>query len=368
MASRSSVLLQMSQVMRANLVLAPDGIDFTNGADLPPTGRGHFVHRLHVDVHYGGGVLQVLALVGDGETDLMMIDGQSEILPEDELDLVEPPDGTSLLDHMTWLVAAIHQHQRGVAARNEDIRQTLDTMEGFKDMQVITDYEVCTVGDRVTFLIKANLPNDNLSSFQTLLEGSMLVNSNDDFFIVKMVFDRNTGRPVPREFALQLSLEVVKILPPSDTLGIPRMTGSAENVQEYFMNVKDGVERHLARARKSFKLRARFILSLANIFTNNIGRIDSEMMQKMSIIFLINGYKVIVLINLDKNFPNSPPTYTIRAKKNGNGNSVLGKVVPPGMIPFSKDWSMEKNALQVGNMFADGGRNIITATFTPNRG
>ena len=99
-----------------------------------------------------------------------------------------------------------------------------------------------------------------------------MVNSNEDFFLLKMVFDRNTGRPVAKEFSLQLSAEVSKLFPPSDTIGIPRMTGSAENLEDYFMTIKDCVENRLACGRKNFRQRARFILSLADIFKHNIGR------------------------------------------------------------------------------------------------
>ena len=144
--------------------------------------------------------------------------------------------------------------------------------------------------DRVTFLVKANLPQDDFSSLQVyflgpscnalfhspisqvLLGENRLVNSNEDFFLLKMVFDRNTGRPVAKEFSLQLSAEVSKLFPPSDTMGIPRMTGSAENLEDYFMTLKDGVENRLANKRNKLRQRARFILSLTDIFKHNIGR------------------------------------------------------------------------------------------------
>ena len=99
-----------------------------------------------------------------------------------------------------------------------------------------------------------------------------MVNSNEDFFLLKMVFDRNTGRPVAKEFSMQLSAEVSKLFPPSDTMGIPRMTGSAENLEDYFMTLKDGVENRLANKRNKLRQRARFILSLTDIFKHNIGR------------------------------------------------------------------------------------------------
>ena len=67
------------------------------------------------------------------------------MLPEDDLEMMDPPAGTTLLDQMTWLVRAIQQYQRGVAGRNEDIRETMDKLDQLKEIQV---NDVCDIVPR----------------------------------------------------------------------------------------------------------------------------------------------------------------------------------------------------------------------------
>ena len=88
-----------------------------------------------------------------------------------------------------------------------------------------------------------------------------------------------------------------------------------------------------------------------------------ETMLKMSVIFVVSrNLKCVLVVNLDKNFPETRPSYTLHGKKDGTEKRG-SKMIESDLIPFNQEWSLEKNALSVGRAFQDGGLNILKATF-----
>lgn len=350
---KSSILRHVSQVKKSELI-DPNGVklkEYSHSSPIQPPGAQptHIpdpTPKVLIDISYGGTVMELLAsLYQDGTTDITILK-QSTLLPEDDwVELEPPPDLPTLSDSLEWLINNIKEYQNALVARNEEMRPVLNIIDGFKDMQCISDYEVSTEEERVIFLVKSRVQWP-FSSLQLLLENNRIVNTNDTFFVMKLVYDRISGNPKPKEFCLQFSVEVAKMLPPPDTLGISQIA-SGENLQEYLMNIKESVDEYLKKVQDDWEERAEFLISVKNIFPDNSSGIDVEKMTNLKLMFMLETFAAVLDISLDKNFPSVPPSYTINVKRIGNGQKIVTKKLN-NFVPFEKDWKPQKMALELG--------------------
>jgi len=352
---KSSILRHVSHVKKSLLLIDPNGVKFkedsSSSAILPPGVQPAKLpdptSKVLIDISYGGSVVELLATIReDGSTDITLFK-QCSLLSEDDLLGFEPLPGLpTLSDSLDWIIDCIKEHQRALVARNEEIRPALNIIQSFKDMQIITDYEVSTEEERVIFLLKSTVPWP-FSSMELLVENNRIVNTNDNCFVMKLVYDRISGNPKPKEFCLQFSVEVAKMLPPPDTLGISQIDAKGENLEEYLMEIKDAVDDYLNKVKKEWEQRCEFLLRLKKMFPANSSGIDIESMTNLKLLFMMETFAAVLDISLNKSFPKVPPSYTINVKRIGNGQKMFTKKLK-NFVEFQSEWKPQKMASELG--------------------
>jgi len=271
-----TILKEMARVKKLSTLIDPNGVKYRSypstdqiSPSLTPLESASAWSQLLVDINYGGSVINLLATIEeDGTTDLTFVKNSS-LMPQETLLSVEPPPGKpSLHESLVWLIQEIKSYQIAKVARNEAVRPVLDIVNGLKEAQCVTAYEVSTEEDTVTFLLKSSIQIP-FSSLELLVKANRIVNTNDTFYVLKLVYDRERGTPRPKEFCVQFSAEIAQLLPPADTLGISQFNASGKNLEEYIMNMKESIEEFIRKEERQWKERAEFLLSVKAFYPEN---------------------------------------------------------------------------------------------------
>ena len=300
--SREKSILEVK--MCESLTLLPNSIsivpDETSGLDFGSTSW------MSIDIQYATSVFNIVVKM-DNVLDFMI--NSPRLLPMIYLDEKPFPlkyENCTLMELLNWLIGHIKSYVLEQVSLRDNLKYLYHGIKSLRDMNVIEDksFEIEMLNGEVILFVKFTVDFIYLNDLTSLVKENMLINTGGHYFVLKLVFNADTGKMKPDEHSITYSTEISRMLPVVKNHSF--LTSTDLEFEEFIIDMKEEVSSILRKSLDSWESRSKFLLlifHLAEELNIAVSFIDITQMKEIRVAFQTDASKIMLKVELSDSFP-----------------------------------------------------------------
>jgi len=268
--------------------------------------------RVGIDIRYASMILNIMVKL---EKPIDFVVSTYKLLPMKYLDgRPFPADypNMSLVELIKWIIIQTKYFMLECLSSYKNLTTLHENIQSLLEMNIVEKdcYEILVFEEKATLFLKFKVANVYVSDLQKLVREDKLLNDGGNFFVLKLVFDANTGDFISDDFKVAYSSNILSILQGIENVEYQEMRPFEDSsFIDFILNVKEDITKAIVEFQDAWEARANLLLDLYQFVDENnmaIPFIDHNTMSSIDLAFQTNKEHCVFRIKITSN--NSPPS------------------------------------------------------------